>query len=317
MEIPAQSRIKEMYNTSMNVGFNSLVAWLRAAGEPSRLRLLSLCTEEALSVTDLARALGQSEPRISRHLKILTAAGLIERERQGQWVHYRGVRANEAASFVQGLLAHLDKREPQLARDRAAARAGATPALTQSRLGRALGALLTAAPDTSPGRALVAGLVHPEVLRAVAGAASACVVLAPGRRAAQAARAFAGEQGLRCRVLESAATGALTLGALRAAGSFDLIVLDRAATAEGALAPTLAAARGALTPQGRVWIFGAYEALEGGDRRVVEHPLARLRRVLRECGFECERLSPVESDGEHVLAASARLSGTRAQQGAA
>ncbi|HUE49406.1 MAG TPA: ArsR family transcriptional regulator, partial [Steroidobacteraceae bacterium] len=58
-----------------------LVRWLRAAGEPSRLRLLALCAEGALSVSDLAHALKQSEPRVSRHLKILCEAGLLVRLR--------------------------------------------------------------------------------------------------------------------------------------------------------------------------------------------------------------------------------------------
>src|SRR5215468_12781502 len=100
-----------------------LLKWLRAAGEPSRLRLLALCTDAELSVSDMAQALKQSEPRVSRHLKILCESGLIERLRQGQWVHYRLTAAPEAASFVRGLLAQLDRRDPQLLRDTANARA--------------------------------------------------------------------------------------------------------------------------------------------------------------------------------------------------
>ena len=65
-----------------------LVNWMKAAGEPSRLRLIALCSERDLSVTDLARAVGQSGPRVSRHLKILCEAGLLDRVRHGQWVHY-------------------------------------------------------------------------------------------------------------------------------------------------------------------------------------------------------------------------------------
>jgi len=54
-----------------------VISWLRAAGEPSRLRLLALCDRGDLSVSDLAQALGQSEPRVCRHLRILSEAGLI------------------------------------------------------------------------------------------------------------------------------------------------------------------------------------------------------------------------------------------------
>src|SRR3981081_551409 len=82
-----------------------LIAWLRAAGEPSRLRLVALCDEGELSVSDLAQALGQSEPRVCRHLRILSEAGLIERLRNGQWVHYRVTSGAPAGSFVKGLLA--------------------------------------------------------------------------------------------------------------------------------------------------------------------------------------------------------------------
>src|SRR3974390_1129058 len=101
---------------------SALVKWLRAAGEPSRLRLLSLCAEATLSVSDMAQALKQSEPRVSRHLKILCESGLIERLRQGQWVHYRLATSPEASSFVRGLLAQLDRRDAQLVRDATSAR---------------------------------------------------------------------------------------------------------------------------------------------------------------------------------------------------
>src|SRR5690349_23586467 len=97
---------------------SDLVAWLKAAGESSRLRLLALCAERDLSVSDLAQAVGQSEPRVSRHLKILCESGLLERLRQGQWVHYRLTQSPTAASFVQGLLTLIDQADPVLARDR-------------------------------------------------------------------------------------------------------------------------------------------------------------------------------------------------------
>src|SRR5688572_28129504 len=95
-----------------------LVVWLRAAGEVTRLRLLALCAERDLSVSDLATAIGQSEPRVSRHLKILSEAGLIARVRQGQWVHYQLSRTGLAVGFVQGLLAQLDRSDPLFVRDR-------------------------------------------------------------------------------------------------------------------------------------------------------------------------------------------------------
>src|SRR5215470_13437300 len=121
-----------------------VIAWLRAAGEPSRLRLLALCDQADLSVSDLAQALGQSEPRVCRHLRILSEAGLIERLRNGQWVHYRIAASAPAASFVKGLLAQLDRGDPVLTRDlqrattESHASQDATSRTTESRLGRAL-----------------------------------------------------------------------------------------------------------------------------------------------------------------------------------
>ena len=61
---------------------------LRAAGEPTRLRVLSLLAGEELSVMELSRILEQSQPRVSRHLKLMTDAGLIERFPDGARVFY-------------------------------------------------------------------------------------------------------------------------------------------------------------------------------------------------------------------------------------
>ena len=66
-----------------------LLGALRAAAEPSRLRLLVLCARGELTVTELAQILGQSQPRVSRHLKLLCDAGLLDRAREGSWVFYR------------------------------------------------------------------------------------------------------------------------------------------------------------------------------------------------------------------------------------
>ncbi|MFZ1098562.1 MAG: metalloregulator ArsR/SmtB family transcription factor, partial [Steroidobacteraceae bacterium] len=153
-----------------------LVAWLRAAGEPSRLRLLALCLGGALSVTDLAQALGQSEPRVSRHLRILCEAGLLERTRQGQWVCYGVAEEAAAATFVRGLLAQIDRRDPLLLRDRAAASAVTVPAppgaASQSRLSRSLAEFVDASGlGTGLNAALVVGVAHPELLARAAAAA--------------------------------------------------------------------------------------------------------------------------------------------------
>ena len=90
------------------VALPQVVLWLRAAGEPTRLRLLALCAGGALTVSDLAQAVRQSEPRVSRHLKILCGAGLLARTREGQFVSYGMADDARAVGFVRGLLLQLD-----------------------------------------------------------------------------------------------------------------------------------------------------------------------------------------------------------------
>jgi len=68
---------------------DALLAGLRAAGEPTRLRLLALCAHAELSVTELTIILAQSQPRVSRHLKLMVEAGLLNRFREGSLVFYR------------------------------------------------------------------------------------------------------------------------------------------------------------------------------------------------------------------------------------
>jgi ArsR family transcriptional regulator len=95
-----------------------VVSALRAAGEQTRLRALALLTEGELAVGELAQALGQSQPRVSRHLKLLTEAGLVERAPEGAWVFYRlpRVRSTER-HLADAALAMLDPSDPVLARD--------------------------------------------------------------------------------------------------------------------------------------------------------------------------------------------------------
>ena len=78
-----------MAQDHQQVGLDLLVGQLRAAGEETRLRLVALIAEGELSVSDLTDILGQSQPRISRHLKLMAEAGLIERNREGAWAFYR------------------------------------------------------------------------------------------------------------------------------------------------------------------------------------------------------------------------------------
>ncbi|HXP97485.1 MAG TPA: metalloregulator ArsR/SmtB family transcription factor, partial [Telmatospirillum sp.] len=90
---------------------------MRAAAEPSRLRLLSLCSQGALAVSELVDILGQSQPSVSRHLKLLCDAGLLERFPEGAWVFYRLVARGAGATMVRQILALMSLDEPVLSRD--------------------------------------------------------------------------------------------------------------------------------------------------------------------------------------------------------
>jgi len=96
---------------------DSLLAGLRAAGEPTRLRLLALCAHGELSVTELTQILGQSQPRVSRHLKLLVEAGLLERFREGALVFYRISENSEAAVLARTLVDLLPSESVDLNRD--------------------------------------------------------------------------------------------------------------------------------------------------------------------------------------------------------
>ena len=67
----------------IRAALDTILSGLEAAGEPTRLRLLALLCEADLTVSELVTILGQSQPRISRHLKLLVDAGLAERHRLG------------------------------------------------------------------------------------------------------------------------------------------------------------------------------------------------------------------------------------------
>src|ERR1043166_5360030 len=69
--------------------FDALSGALKAAGEDTRLRVLVLLSEAELTVSDLTEILRQSQPRISRHLKLLVEAGLLLRSREGAWAFFR------------------------------------------------------------------------------------------------------------------------------------------------------------------------------------------------------------------------------------
>ena len=90
--------------------FANLTSALKAAGETTRLRILALLGETELTVSDLTAILAQSQPRISRHLRLMAQAGLVERFREGAWAFFRLGERGGGAELARELLARLDSR---------------------------------------------------------------------------------------------------------------------------------------------------------------------------------------------------------------
>ena len=82
--------------TAAMMDFDVILSGLRAAAEPTRLRILALCAHADLMVGELTQILGQSQPRVSRHLKVLCGAGLLDRSREGTSAYFRLARNGPA-----------------------------------------------------------------------------------------------------------------------------------------------------------------------------------------------------------------------------
>src|SRR5260370_7905933 len=99
------------------IAFDDLNATLKATGEETRLRILCLLAEAELTVSELTEILRQSQPRISRHLKLLAEAQLVERFREGSWAFFRRAEHGPAAAVAAHLVGALDPAHPLIARD--------------------------------------------------------------------------------------------------------------------------------------------------------------------------------------------------------
>lgn len=95
----------------------TLLMALKAVAEPTRLRLIALCARSDLTVSELTQILGQSQPRISRHLKLLADAKVLERFREGAWVFHRLTHSDPMSDIATYLVSLLPEDDEQLDRD--------------------------------------------------------------------------------------------------------------------------------------------------------------------------------------------------------
>lgn len=101
----------------MKLALNSLLNVLKAAGEETRIRILALFKGGELTVTELATIMRQSQPRISRHLRLLCEAGLLERHREGTWIFYRLADLGEQADLVNSIMNYIPYQDQILQHD--------------------------------------------------------------------------------------------------------------------------------------------------------------------------------------------------------
>ncbi len=96
----------------MDDSFSSFIDTLRALAEPTRIRLAFLCSQGELTVSELTKIIGHSQPRISRHLRVLQEAKILERFREHHWVLYR-LATSHNATIAKIILNQIPKMDAQ------------------------------------------------------------------------------------------------------------------------------------------------------------------------------------------------------------
>lgn len=290
--------------------FLSAVSALRAAAEPTRLRLLALLARAELTVGEICEVIGQSQPRVSRHLKLLCDAGLLDRFREQLWVYYRAPASGEARDTVWQLLALVDEEDDVLRRDRRR-----MEEVIAERGRRAADHL--AAEDTTNSSGLVDATLLEELASEPIGAlldvgtGSGHMLQLLGAKASRAVGVDISSDALR--VARTKVHGAglshceLQRGDMYdlpfAAPLFDTVVAERVlAEAERPLA-ALAEISRTLKHGGRAVIIEDFDSLSAASPA---NPIATLREWFTKAGLEVSRVRPVDTEAGHLLVAIGR-----------
>jgi ArsR family transcriptional regulator len=295
----------------MPAAFLPAVSALRAAAESTRLRLLAVLARGELTVSEICEILGQSQPRISRHLKLLSDAGLLDRFREQHWVYYRTPAAGEGLETVQRILSLVNENDEVLRRDRrkleevlaARARLAAEHALASADLpgevdtillkefgAEALGALL----DVGTGSGHLLELLGPQAARAVGVDISS--------DALRLARTNVHGAGLSHIELQRGDMYQLPFER----ASFDTAIVDRVLANAATPLAALAEITRTLKNGGRLMVIEDFDALD--DEQT--NPIATLRGWFAAAGLECGRIHPVDTEHGHLLVALARRKST-------
>jgi ArsR family transcriptional regulator len=297
-------------------GLDATVQALKSAAEPTRLRLLALLSHGELQVGEICRALGQSQPRVSRHLRLLTDAGFLDRFREQQCVYYRTPARLADFGWLRQLLEQMDLGEPLLRRDRervaqvlaARSRAAirALQAAEQSDTVNGPAAdlgevLLEELGPTSVGELLDIGTGAGGLLQLLAYRARHAVGIDISAPALRVARTRLHSAGLSHCEFRRGDMYELPC----ADAAFDTVSMGRMLVAAERPAAALAEAVRALRPGGRLIII---EQIDEWEQAGQARPLQRLRGLLAAAGLQAVRLRPCDVPSGHYLIAIARTS---------
>src|SRR5512143_901930 len=295
----------------MMEAFDNLVRNLRSVAEPTRLRMLAVLVRGEFSVTELTQILGQSQPRVSRHLKLLDDSGLLERFREQHWIYYRVPAETPGGRLVRDLVSRLDPTDPTMASDmqrvvvlleqrsQRASSPGDRPPAAERSHGEFVLEIAAEVGDRGHDALLYFGVAPASVIAGLGAKARRIVGMNPSRLEVQRARAALHSRGLSHCLMQQGDLKALP----QASSSFDVAVLDCVLADEARPVDALREAARVWKPHGRLVLIEDYDALE--RRAVSSHPLALIREWVAESGLVCARLRPVDVAGASLLLAVA------------
>ncbi len=270
--VPGLAREWRSNNGPRQILMEDILKAMRALAEPTRLRILALCAQAELTVTDIMAILGQSQPRVSRHLRLLADAGILHRYREGAWAWYglapESESGNAAAVLLcRQLVALLDAGDDTLAADMArletiradralraqeyfAANAAQWDAIRSLHTddGRINAALLAALDDRPVGRLLDIGTGAGGVLKLLAERAVESVGIDLSPQMLAMARTLIDQQGYRNCMVRQADMYHLPYGC----GRFDTVTMNMVLHYAENPAAALAEAARVLAPGGRL-----------------------------------------------------------------
>ena len=274
----------------------------KALSDPHRLRVFALCQHGEASVAEITDVLGQSQPRVSQHLKHLCAADLLRRFRDGRRVYYR--LPAKAQLTVRRLVALIPVSDPQFESDRRRLQAlrggaGVTPerSAAKDESQRVFHRALVQQTVTGPlGDLLDVGCGRGDILKLLAGRANRAVGVDIDADARLAARAEVLQAGLANCSLRKGDMYRLPFDDL----SFDTIVLDDVlADAERPVAALSEAAR-LLRPRGRLFL------IVGVDARSLDPLSTALTEWCAEAALRVDAPRAIPEREPHWLLAVAR-----------